>query len=200
MLTFDVIRQILSDAVKDPDFVRKNTLMQDSAMAKEMQYRISSLTPDLNITLDWSNVESSAGVLFPDPATKALVFDPLGSGNLLSNYREGVITSPGKIWARVPAGSPSPTDRSRYLITDSSRGVLLVDENLQVISMFPGYVTGVPVTGYADPGDAITFTYLGVEYVAVAMPSHHIVRIFELASGNLYATIGSVDLPGVPPL
>jgi len=195
-VTYDTFKNLLTSATTDVDFVRKNTVMQDATMAGEMANRIAAITPDMNITLEWDQVSSFAGVLQPDPSTQALQFDPLGSGKLLSNYREGAVESPGKIWGRAPAGTSS--DGARYLVCDSVKGVLLTDDQLRPFANYPGFTTGTPTTGYGAPSAAITFTWLGTEYIAIAMRSHHIVRIFNYATGVLLGTIGILDTPGLP--
>lgn len=193
-IQFEHFKRGLQDAISDPDFVRKNTLMQDSTYQGQVSERITSLTMDQNIKENWV-IESQEGLLNSDVSHRQLKFDPKGFSIALSRFREGVVQTPGKIWRR-----PDPvTDEIYYLLSDNDRGVLMLGHTLEVIRLFPGF--GPDLAGnqeYDSVSSAIAFTVGVQEYVAIAMDSHHVVSIYEYPTGIHVANIGTIDTPGTP--
>jgi len=192
-IQFEHFKRTLQDALSDVDFVRKNTVFQDTTFATQVSERVTSLTQDQNVKENW-RIESQTGLLDADAPNRRLVFDPKGFSIALSRFREGTVDEPGKIWRR-----PDPvTDDIYYLLADEARGVLLLGQNLEVIRLFPGYGPDIAGQEYNEVSSVIAFTIGLVEYVAIAMVGHHVVHIYEYATGTFVAAIGTVDTPGTP--
>lgn len=204
MRSFDIITQLLLDAVKDPDFVRKNTTMQDPVVALNLQVRIGATTPDYNLTLDYQGVINQTGALAVDQVNRSISFSPSAAGFVVSSFREGVIDTPGKLWSRSTPGAATPTDGVRYLCADATRGVVQVGELLDVVGVFPGLATSAtqgPTYQYANVTAVITFTVGTTEYLAVACGAPwHIINIYNYATGAGVASIGTLSVPNIPPL
>jgi len=193
-IQFEHFKRTLQDAIADVDFVRKNTVFQDTTFATQVSERITSLTMDQNVKEDW-RIESNQGLLDADIPNRRLAFDPKGFSIALSRFREGTVDEPGPIWRR-----PDPvTDDIYYLLSDLNRGVLMLGQNLEVIRLFPGY--GPDLAGnqeYEEVSSAIAFTIGAQEYVAIAMVGHHVISIYEYPTGTYVSTIGTIDTPGTP--
>lgn len=204
MRSFDFIKQLLLDAVKDPDFVRKNTTMQDPVLATNLQLRVQSLTSDYNLAIDYMDVINETGALTVDQVNRSISFSPQAAGFIVSSFREGVIDTPGKLWARGAPGLPTPTDGVRYLCTDTTRGVVEIGELLDVVGVYPGFAataTQAPTYHYAAPTATLAFTVGGVEYLAVAMGAPwHIINIYTYSTGAGLSSVGTLSVPNIPPL
>lgn len=204
MRAYDFIKQLLLDAVKDPDFLRKNTTMQDPVLQGSLQLRVASLTPDYNLSFDYSDVINEVGALTVDQVDRSVRFLPSAAGFVVSSFREGVIDSPGKLTVRAEPGAETPVDGVRYLCADATRGIVQIGELLNVVGVFPNFAatpSQSPTFAYTAPRAVQNFTIGGVEYVAVAMGApHHIINIYAYATGAGVASIGQLGVPGVPPL
>lgn len=204
MRSFDFIKQLLLDAVKDPDFVRKNTTMQDLVMAGNLQLRVQSLTADYNVALDYTDVINETGALGVDQVNRSISFSPSAAGFIVSSFREGVIDTPGKLWSRGAPGLPTPSDGIRYLCADTTRGIVEIGELLDVVGVYPGFAataTQAPTYHYAAPTATLAFTVGGVEYLAVAMGAPwHIINIYTYSTGAGLSSIGTLSVANVPPL
>lgn len=196
--TYDLIKQLLLDAVKFPDFIRANTVMQDPVVQAEMQTRVNALTQDYNLSMDYSNVINSYGALASNPLARSIEFDPVAAGFITSSFREAVVSTPGKMCARVAPGAQTPADNTRYFCVDTTRGVIQLGELLNTVAVFPGLdtvPTSSPTYKYAAPTAVCVFTVATTEYIAIAMGTpHHIVNIYNLATGTGVATIGSIGV------
>lgn len=209
LVLYDTVTQILRDAAKDIDFVRKNTVLQDKVLADELQVRINSLTPDINFVLDATNVVSQTGLLTTNTKDRNIIFDPTrASGYKLSGFREGIIQNPGKLTLRVPPNTYPLKDKTlhstvRYFLCDELRGVFLLDENLNVVKIFPGFAYGslTPTPAqYDTPRQAISYVESGVEYVAIACYGLHVVQIYRMDDFSFVSTVGTFNVQGLPPL
>lgn len=191
---FETFRQLLLTAVQDPTFVKANTLMQQTTFRAEIVSRINAMSGDQNVMLDVANVSASSGGLSANPGNNTIDFNPAGFRIVLSND-DGSVTAPARTWRRAVVDA-TPADGIRYLVCDTTRGVLQLGADCVVHSIFPG-AGQQAVSGYDAPTAAITFTIAAVEYVAIAMPTHHVVRIYEYATGLMVASIGTLDAAGV---
>lgn len=203
MVNFDLFKQILESAVKDPGFVRQNTILQNTVTAQDMCIRIRVLTNDYVLNLDWEDVINEYGALQVDTENRTLKFDPAAAGFALSNYKDAVIQTPGKFHARVAPGEATPSDGIRYLCADTTNGVVMLDEQLNVVTVFPNFLASGPTMSpdfkYGPPTAAITYTNSGQEYVAIAMGAPwNIVQIYTIA-GIYVATLGTLNQTGSPP-
>lgn len=191
---FEQFKSLLSLALDDVDFKRKNTIFQNAEYLAAQQSRISVLTPDISISQTSDDVESALGMLINEKADRRIRFDPRGFETTFSASREGTISDPHRFWKRE-----NETDGVRYFLSDKLGGVFLLNSSLEVLRRFPGFDTTDVVAGdaYDDPTDAISFTVGATEYVAIAMDTRAIVRIYEYAEPfGLVATIGTPDSTG----
>ena len=189
-MLFDQFKQLLSLATTSVEFMAKNAIMQDVTFAELVADQIATLSKDYNIKLNTSNVLSVSGLAASDTLAKEIKFTPKGTEKLAQGYLERNIENPTKIWVR-----PDATDGRRYVITDSVKGVLFAGENGELLGALPGFGT---VPGYSNAESAITFTVSATEYIAVAMPTHNVVRIFNMSTFAVVATIGVYGTPGLP--
>lgn len=189
-MLFDQLKQLLTLAVTSTEFQAKNVIMQDATFSGLVSDHIDTLTPDFNIKLNSTNVSTTTGLLTNDVLNKKMTFTPKGTEKLALGYLERNIQNPTKIWVRTV----TPTSR-RYLITDATQGVLFVNDSGEITGSLPGF--GL-TTGYEDPTSAISFTVSATEYIAVAMPTHNAVRIFNATTFVVVSTIGVYDTPGLP--
>jgi hypothetical protein len=206
MELYDTIKQVLRDALKDPDFVRKNTLLlNDPTLVAEMQLRVDALTSDLNVTLSANNVLSTKGLLTLDSSKNQIVFDP--SVHTSVALTSPLLVSPGQIAQRAPADAViPPTDHTylhssaRYALCDASSGVHLLDENNNLVMTWPNYnPTGITLpTDYATPQGACFFWLNGTEYLAIACGLGQCVQIYNFATMTLFLTVGIPNTPGLP--
>lgn len=191
---FDQFKQMLKQAVQDPDFRRKNAIFQDQAYLQNVVDRIESMTADIAISQKFEDVISVLGMMEQSAATNTIKFDTRGFDTALSAFREGLLNNPRKIWRRVVSGSDE-----RYLISDRNGGVLILNQDVEVLHRFPHF--GPDIAGaneYEDPSACCTFTIGGTEYIAITMFGHHLCSIYEYASPSSYvSTIGQLDTPGV---
>lgn len=197
---FSQFRDFLSLVVQDTDVVRKNQVLQDSTYMETLLARIEALTPDITLKSTYADAISQMGVVQVDDTSRTIKFVPLGFETKLSRYREAVATAPNYLWARAT----TTVDRVRYLLTDWSdtvpgNGVLLLNEQLEVLRRFPHFGTApaTPDFQYEEASCAVTFTVGDADYIAIACNSHHIVQIYAWAApyGHV-ATIGTIDTPG----
>lgn len=193
-IQFQSFVELLRTAVQDPGFVRGNTLLQNAAFMAQIQARINALNPDMNVVLDVDDVLTTSGSIVADPLHNRVVYTPAGFQVKLSNVDATVFT-PARCWVRTETDGSTPADGVRYLVADEVKGVLLLLEDMTVKSLFPGLGQQAG-SGYADATSVLTFTVSSVEYVAIAMADHHIVRIYNYTSGAMVATIGTLDTPG----
>jgi len=190
---FDQFKATLSQALQDQDFRRKNAIYQDDDFLADQLARISELTPDVSIRLDFDDIISAEGMVIRDQVQRIIKFDPKGFRTTLSAFREGLIDTPKRFWRR-----DVDDDGVRYLLADQNTGIFLLNDSLEVLRRFPGFGPNMVVgNDYQNAADALTFTIAGTEYVAVACFNRHAVRIYEYeAPFSLVATIGTVDVPG----
>ncbi len=187
-MLFDQFRQLVSLATTSADFKAKNAVMQDTTFAGLVANHVANLTKDYNIKLNTTNVLTVTGLASSDTLTKEIKFTPKGTEKLVQGFVERNIQNPNRIWVR-----PSATDGRRYVINDSIKGVLFAGSNGEIVGALPGFGTT-----YEDATSAITFTVSAVEYIAVAMPMHNAVRIFNMSTFATVATIGVYDTPSLP--
>jgi hypothetical protein len=192
---FETFREMLLTALQDATFVRNNTILQNATLRAGLVSRINSLSADQNLVLDVSHVSSVSGGIEANPAENAIDFQPDGYEVALSAGNNAVI-SPNRLWRRTALdGLADPADGVRYLLADTTRGVLKLGADLTVRGIFPG-MGAQAALGYNAPTSVLTFTVGVMEYIAIAMSNHHIVRIYEYVSGALVHTIGTLDTTG----
>jgi len=191
---FEQFKSLLYLALEDVDFKRKNAVFQNEDYLASQQARVSVLTPDISISQSVEDVDSALGMLVKDVPARKISFDPRGFETAFSAFREGTIADPRRFWKRASA-----TDGVRYLLSDATGGVFLLNSSLEVLRRFPGLDPATVVAGssYDDATDVITFTVGATEYVAIAMESYSAVRIYEYDDPHsLVATIGTPGTPG----
>jgi|SRR5579885_306417 len=54
ILNFQLMTQLMADAINDPNFQRSNTILQDSITTTELLARIAALKPDWPVVLDYN--------------------------------------------------------------------------------------------------------------------------------------------------
>ncbi len=188
---FEQFKLTLRQALADTDFRRKNGVFQDDAYLQAYLDRVDSLTEDVAVTLGFGDIISSLGMLIQDTPNSAIKFDTRGFTTTLSAFREGVVDNPRKIWFRDVADS---TDR--YLISDRVGGVLVLNQEVELLNRFPNFGTDLAGSDeYDDASACCTFSIGGTEYIAITMQSHHVCNIYEYATGAYVSRIGVIDTP-----
>lgn len=194
---FEQFKTILKTALQDENFVSNNSFLQDAATLQTYVDRIDAITDDFVLELDYSDWESSLGLLLQDASSRSLKFTPKGFENLLSEFREATIAEPRRIFGRS-----SVSDGIYYLLADggistNGQGVFLLNDSGEIIRRFAHFGTNIAAGDYEDPSVAITFSIGGIEYVAIADSTHHVVQIYLYDAPYTHqATIGTVDTPG----
>lgn len=194
---FEQFKDVLAAAVQDTDFVRKNTIFQDSVYLQTVLDRIEALTDDVSFRQDYTDVISTLGLLAQNTAERKISFVPKGFTTTLSTYREGTISEPRRIFKR-----PTVADGIYYLLADggigaTGTGVFLLNDQLEIIRRFANYGINIIAGQYEDPSSVITFSISSTEYVAIADSTHHVVQIYLYDAPYTHqATIGTVDTPG----
>lgn len=200
--------ELLSRLLGDSALESKNTAY-DASLQTYVQDRVAALSPD---KVEWygaSEVDTvtdvPTGSLEPDVGNNAVKLDASGFQFSLSQFRDGVQRAPRRIRRRAP-GIAVPTtgaDRVRYIAAGPTDGVLLLDENLEIVRTFPNFEPGaapVSATGYADAECAVaaTPTTAAAEHVFIACGgAQHVVQIYTYA-GTHVASIGTPGSAGTP--
>jgi len=200
--------ETLRRLLQDPALATKNSVF-DASLQSYYTTRVDALTPDKVEWVGAAEVDTATNVptgsLEPDVANNAIVLDTSGFQFALSQFRDGVQRTPRRIRRRVP-GIAIPTtgaDRVRYIAAGPTDGVLLLDENLEIVRTFPNFEPGaapVSATGYADAECAVaaTPTTAAAEHVFVACGgAQHVVQIYTYAGAHV-ATIGTPGTAGLP--
>ena len=204
MSTFiETIRRIISD----PAVSSRNPLI-DSSMITMLVDRVNALTPDVISWLSASDVTTTApdqptGSLAPNVARNAIALDTKGFEMRLSKFRDGLQSTPRKLRRRVPGAAlfTTPADRARYVLADPTDGVLLLDQNLEIVRTFPNLLATGTVAGsqYANAQAATACTIGGIELMVIACGApQHVVQIVNYATGAFVATIGQPGTAGLP--
>lgn len=195
---FAQFQDLLSLAVQDTDFVRKNTMLQDATYKQTLLDRINALTPEVEITQTHADVISQLGMMEVNDAARTIDFVPRGFNTTLSAYREGTVLAPRFIHTNAQV---SP-DTISYLLSDWSAtsagaGVWLLNDKLEVKRRFPNYGSNTAGGQYETSADAIS-VYIGdAAYLIVANYSHHIVQIYAWDSPFAHIIdIGTIDTSG----
>lgn len=201
--------ELLSRLIGDSALESKNTAY-DASLKSFMQDRVAALTPD---KVEWYGApevdtvtDAPTGALEPDVNNNAVVLDTAGFQYSLSANRDGVQRTPRRIRRRAPgiAVPTTGTDRVRYIMAGPTDGVMLLDDNLEIVRTFPNFEpTGAPVsaTGYneAECAVAATPTTAAAEHLFVACGgSQHVVQIYNYATGAHVAAIGTPGTAGLP--
>jgi len=196
---FDGFKDLLVHAISDEDFVRKNTMLQDTDYLADMTARIRALTADVSLKLTYTDVISTLGMASKDPTNRVVRFNPKGFETTLSAFREGGTSTPRRFWSR-----PDATDSARYLLSDggagalTSNGVLALTSDLEVLYRFPGFGSDLAGGEYEDSADAVTFTVGALEYIAIACTEHACVQIYLFDDPyTCVGIVGVIDTPGV---
>jgi len=193
---FDHFKLLLSQAVQDTDFIRKNSLLQDSSYLSLVTSRVEALTGDIIIYNDYSDIISSLGLLTQNIQERTISFAPKGFDIPISEYREGSINSPRRLFNMSSAKS----DGAKYLLADgglggTANGVLVLNQDMEILRRFPNFGTNVAGGEYADPSAAILFSVGGSDYIAIADYTNHVVLLYTY-DGTHQATIGTVGNAG----
>jgi len=190
---FDQVKATLRQAVSDESFRRNNLLYQDDTFLQALLDRIDALTDDISIRQGFGDVISVLGMIEQDTTNSVVKFDTRGFTTTLSAFREGLISNPRKFWKRTTAAG----DHERYLLADRQGGVLILNEEVEVLHRFPHFGANLAADEYADASDCCTFTVGTTEYVAITMKSHHICNIYEYSvNGTYQSRVGTIDVPG----
>lgn len=193
---FDQFKAVLRQAISNEDFRRQNQIFQDDTYLQSVLDRIDTLTPDVSIIQGFGDVISVLGMIEQDSTNSSIRFDTRGFTTTLSAFREGLIGDPRKFWKR----STVLGDHERYLLADRLGGVLVLNEEVEVLHRFPHFGANLIADEYDDASDCCTFTVGTTEYVAIVMKSHHICNIYEYSlDGTFQARIGTIDTPGDTP-
>lgn len=189
---FDQFKVLLTQLVDDPDVIRKNSLLSNATYRADLKSRISAMTADVSLLLDYANaLTPTLGMLTKSPSTRQLQFTPKGFGTYLSAFREGTLDQPGHITVLDGVGNDP-----RYVIADAASGVVVANSELEVLSRFPHFGP-IALEEYDDPSATVVWEQGGVKYIAIACYSHHIVQIYLWEEPYTWiATIGVLDTPG----
>lgn len=201
--------ELLSRLLGDSALESKNTAY-DASLQTYVQDRVAALSPD---KVEWygasevdTTTDTPTGSLEPDVGNNAIVLDTAGFQFSLSQFRDGVQRNPRRIRRRAPgiAVPAAAADRVRYIAAGPTDGVLLLDENLEIVKTFSNFEpTGAPVaaTNYneAECAVAATPTTAATEHLFVACGgTQHIVQIYNYATGSHVSTIGTPGTAGIP--
>lgn len=195
-MLFDLAKTQLQLLISDPDSIRKNAWLQNTTYRDALLALVNALTSDVAISEDYRTVNARTGLLLVDTATGEIQFDPT-SETFDSFYDETTVSSPRQITSRQ-------NDQEMYLLADAIEGVQIFSKHLELARTFPHFEPVVlpgplGVTNYTAPSVAITFSQgpaPTTEYIAIAMPTQHCVRIYNYATGVVVATIGTPGTPG----
>ena len=111
---FAQFQDLLSLAVQDTDFVRKNTMLQDATYKQTLLDRINALTPEVEITQTHDDVISQLGMMEVNDTARSIDFVPRGFNTTLSAYREGTVLAP----RFIHANAQTAPDTISYLLSD----------------------------------------------------------------------------------
>ena len=201
----ETLRRLLAD----PSLSTKNTIL-DPSMLAYLTDRVNALTSDVTQWFGAPDVLTTGtgvtptGALGPNVTKNAVKLDIDGFETRLSKFRDGLQSSPRKVRRRFPSDVPPstpPADRVRYVLADTSDGVLLLDSNLEIVRTFPGLISGVgPIATnqYRDAECAAVGTVATIELMVIACGAQHAVQVLNYATGALVATIGTPGTPGLP--
>lgn len=198
----ETIRRI----VADPSVISRNPTL-DSTLVTLLTDRINALTPDVTTWLTASDVVTSGadqptGALAPNVTKNAIALGTDGFQFRLSKFRDGLQSTPRKIRRRNPSGVlfATPADRVRYVMADPTDGVMLLDQNLEVVRTFPNLIAaGTLASNQYRQAEAAAVGTVGVtELMFIACGAQHAVQILNYATGALVATIGVPGTAGLP--
>ena len=195
-ILYDQFKAFLKQLVNDPDVIRKNAALSDSAYKQDILDRIDAQNPETSIVQDVTNaLTPTYGMMSKDPARRSLVFDPVGFITKLSAFREGTVSNPSKFFRRPD----NDVYGVRYILADRGTGLMMLNQELEVLNRFPVFGP-ITVSEYNDASAVCTFDVGGTEYLAVTSYSHHICQIYLYDPPYTYqATIGTLDTPGATP-
>ena len=201
----ETLRRLLAD----PALATKNAIL-DSSMLTYLTDRVNALTSDVTQWFGAPDVLTTGtgvtptGALAPNVTRSAVALDTDGCEMRLSKFRDGRQSAPRKVRRRLPSDVPPstpPADRVRYVMADTSDGVLLLDSNLEIARTFPGLISGVgPIATneYRDAECAAVGTIAATELMIIACGAQHAVQILNYTTGALVATIGTPAIAGLP--
>jgi hypothetical protein len=197
-----IFLETLRRLLQDPSLAARNALF-DASMQASLLARVDALTPDLLEFLTASRAESQAGSLEAQTTYNRIALNVSGFEYRLSRFRDGLMGQPRKLRRRTPSDllAATPSDRVRYLLSDPVDGVLLLDQNLEIVRTFPGLISSGTIAGaqYADAQCAVAATIGATELLIVACGApQHAVQILNYATGALVATIGTPGTAGLP--
>ena len=206
-MSLTTLKRTLTLVLQDPQIQQRNALLTDATLRAELVSQLDALTeasPKRLLAADALQTGSLAptGRLVVDSARRSVVLDTKGFGFGLSRFRDGVVQTPSILRRRTPAVTPAatPADRIRYVMADPGAGALgggvfLLDENMEVVRVFPGYRAAS--NGYVAPTGAAVALLGAVETIAIACESDHRVRVYNFATGAHIVTIGT-GIAGLP--
>ena len=195
-ILFDQFKAFLKQMVNDEDVIRKNLVLSDSSYRQDILDRIDTLDPELSIVQAVNDaLVPSLGMLLKDPSLNRIRFNPIGFITTLSAFREGLVGNPSRFFRRPDNDAYGV----RYLLADRTTGVLLLNQELEVLSRFTVFGP-ITATEYNDASAVCTFTVGTTDYLAVTSYSHHICQIYLYDPPYTHqATIGTLDTPGATP-
>jgi hypothetical protein len=194
--------ETLRRLLQNPALATQNTILDASLLTQYID-RVNALTPDVILWRAPADVSSSEGSLSANVLKNAIELDVTGFEYRLSKFRDGLQSTPRKIRRRVPGDTlfATPTDRVRYVLADPTDGVLLLDQNLEIVRTFPGLIPSGTIAGaqYRNAETAVSCTLAATEYMIIACGApQHVVQVFNYSTGALVATIGVPGTAGLP--
>lgn len=204
----DVFTETLLRFISDPAILEKNKSL-DADLLKYYQDRIQELTPDQVKWFSSADVVSTGddaptGALAANVNTNSIDLNVAGFEFRTSKFRDGLQATPRKIRRRSPGDLlvPTPADRVRYVMADPTDGVLLLDQNLEIVRTFPGLTGDALISGAlyrdAEAASIATLSVAATEVLAVACGVQHVVQLYNYTTGALLATIGTPGAAGLP--
>ena len=205
-MSLTTLKRTITLVLQDPQIQQRNALLTDATLRAELVAQLNSLTEAAPKRLLATEVllvsVPPTGRLTVNPSRRSIVLDTKGFSFGLSRFRDGVVKTPSILRRRSSGVVPvvTPTDRIRYVMADPGAnaiggGVFLLDENMEVVRVFPGYRASA--NGYVSPTGAAVALLGAVETIAIACEDDHRVHLYNFATGAHVVSIGT-GTPGLP--
>lgn len=191
---FEWFQALLEQAVTSESFVAGNKLLQDAAYREDVLRRIRALNDGLSVHLTFDDVALvTPSVVTKDESNRQLRFRGTVYPRVLA-LPDTTVYRPSYVATRTPTVAvPEPT-----VLADTATGVWLLDSNGTPTRRIDGWNEGDALGGYQDVTSLAVWedATLGDAVLAMVMPLHHVVRLFNLRTGLVLATLGTWNTPG----
>lgn len=189
---FDWFRSLLDEAVQSEGFQGANAVMRDPAYLAEVRARIWALSDSFSLDLSTDDIAlSSPSIVTVDESTRTLRFRGTSYPRVLA-LPDTTVYRPRYIALRpATVAVPEPT-----LLADESTGVWLLDSNGTATRRIDGWNQGSVSGGYGSVTSLATWEGPSDPIVAMVMPLHHCIRLFNLRTSALISTLGLWNSPG----